>query len=99
MAYRFIDNLPFRYCRYNMYKRKGVMASCEKCWGDAYTRMRCDPSQGQADHYSDLISERADDPCTPEEQAGEDAKMCPKCNRKTIHQMIGRCTNCYHEIN
>ena len=73
------------------------MASCEKCWGDAYRRYRCDPFRSQAEHYSELISERKDNPCTPEQQAGEDAGECPKCNRKTIHQIIKQCTNCGHK--
>ena len=36
------------------------MASCEKCWNDA---------QGRAEDYQQLIEERKDNPCTPEEQA------------------------------
>ena len=70
------------------------MASCEKCWGDAYMKTFTNPSKSQAEHYSDLIKEREENPCTPEQQAGEDARICPKCNRKTIHQIIGRCINC-----
>ena len=70
------------------------MASCEKCWGDAYMRYRCDPSKSQAEHYGDLIRERKDNPCTPEEQAGIDAKECPKCKRKAIHQIVKHCMNC-----
>lgn len=70
------------------------MASCEKCWGDAYMRTHETPGKSQAEHYTDLIDERKDNPCTPEQQAGKDAKICPKCNRKTIHQMINKCIVC-----
>ena len=60
------------------------MPSCEKCWTDA---------GGNPDRYSRLIKEREDTPCTPEEQAGEYADVCPKCKRKTIHQYVKKCTN------
>ena len=73
------------------------MAACEKCWRDAYNRMRCNPMKSQAEHYSDLIKEREKNPCTPEEQAGNDATYCPACNRKTIHQFIGVCMNCGYD--
>ena len=72
------------------------MASCEKCWGDAYMRSRENPIKAQAEHYADLVAERAESPCTPEEQAGHDAKDCPKCERKTIHQYAKVCCACGH---
>ena len=69
------------------------MASCEKCWDDAYYLQ--DGDEGHYKTYSRLIKERKDKPCTPEEQAGRDAEECPKCKRKTMHQMVkGYCTNC-----
>ncbi len=40
------------------------------------------PMKAQAEHYADLVTERAESPCTAEEQAGEDATQCPKCKRK-----------------
>lgn len=43
---------------------------CDKCWRDAYSRMISDPSKTQTDHYLDLLDERADNPCTKEEQGG-----------------------------
>lgn len=55
------------------------MVSCEKCWKDAYTRSRCKPEKRQAEHYRDLLEERKDHPCTPQEQAGEfwdEEKQC-----------------------
>ena len=65
------------------------MASCEKCWRD---------SNGNPDEYHRLIGSRY---CTPEEQAGEDATICPKCNKRTVHQYAKVCmiSNCdYKEI-
>ena len=42
---------------------------CEKCWEDAYMRSRFeDPSKSQAEHYADLLIERMDNPCTPDQQ-------------------------------
>lgn len=73
------------------------MASCEKCWGDAYMRTHTDPSKTQAEHYSNLIEERKNNPCTPEEQAGVDADFCTKCNKMTIHQYTKQCMNCGHK--
>lgn len=60
------------------------MASCEKCWRDA---------GGDPDTYSELILERKDNPCAPEEQAG-DGSECPTCKRKTVHMYVHRCVVC-----
>ena len=70
------------------------MASCEKCWNDAYTRTHTNPMKGQAGHYQDLINERKENQCTPEQQAGPDATICPSCKRITMHQYAKICTNC-----
>ncbi len=70
------------------------MASCEKCWSDSYMRIDTDPMKSQTEHYHELIEERKEHPCTPEQQAGEDAKECIICKRKTIHQYAKRCTKC-----
>ena len=48
--------------------------ACEKCWVDAYLRHRMDPSKSQAEHYRDLILEREENWCTPEEQNGTTAE-------------------------
>jgi len=45
--------------------------ACEKCWADAFSRWMSNPEKDQAAHYADLIAERKDHPCTPEEQAGQ----------------------------
>ena len=73
------------------------MASCEKCWSDAYMLSR-GTGKSQSECYMELIKEREDNPCTPEEQAGKDAFECPKCNRLTAHQYIHICMNCGHKI-
>jgi len=70
------------------------MASCEKCWNDAYYRMHTDRMKSQSEHYFDLIKERKDNPCTPEQQAGNDACECPKCKKKAVHQYVKICMNC-----
>lgn len=70
------------------------MASCEKCWSDAYLRHRLNADKSQAEYYQIMIEERKDNPCTPEQQAGEDAEICPKCDRKTMHQYVKVCMNC-----
>ena len=57
------------------------MPSCEKCWTEA---------GGNARRYAELLKLRS---CTPEEQAGDDATLCPKCNRITMHQYAKVCMN------
>ena len=47
------------------------MSACEKCWADAFIRSRTNPSKAQVEHYKDLLDERREHPCTPEEQKGD----------------------------
>lgn len=47
------------------------MAMCEKCWGDAYILSRWN-GKSQAVNYVDLLEERKDNLCTPEQQSGKD---------------------------
>ena len=47
------------------------MSACEKCWADAGARALAQPTKSQAEHYRDVLWERRDAPCTPEEQRGE----------------------------
>jgi hypothetical protein len=57
------------------------MSACEKCWGDAYVRFMSNPFKDQVEHYHDLLEERKDNPCSPEEQAGQwwdEKKQCDK---------------------
>lgn len=68
------------------------MSACEKCWHDAHYGS---PFVNVADKYAKLLKERSNNPCTPEQQAGEDAGICPVCNRKTLHQWTQECmTGC-----
>ena len=60
------------------------MPSCEKCWTDA---------DGNPEKYSQLVNDRKNNPCTPEEQAGECASTCQKCKRITVHQYTKQCVN------
>ena len=46
------------------------MSCCEKCWADAYLRMLTNPMKSQSEHYHDLLIEREDNPCSPQEQQG-----------------------------
>lgn len=46
------------------------MAACEKCWGDAFS-ISYGTSQTQSEAYQELLEERKENPCTPEEQAGQ----------------------------
>jgi len=57
-----------------------MMASCEKCWSDAH---RGDQFS-VADEYLRLVKEREENPCTPEQQAGDEAEQCPSCDRATV---------------
>jgi hypothetical protein len=50
------------------------MASCEKCWNDAYVRMINNPDKSQSQHYHDLLEERKNNPCN-EEQNRNDATV------------------------
>ena len=54
---------------------KGKNVACEKCWGDAYLRMRLN-GRGQADNYRELLEERKDNPCTHDEQDGVETLDC-----------------------
>ena len=49
------------------------MAACEKCWNDAYVLSRT-LGGSQADRYQQLLKERKDNPCTSEQQRGEQPK-------------------------
>ncbi len=43
--------------------------ACEKCWNDAYLRGRIN-GRSQVDNYNELLEERKDNPCSPDEEAG-----------------------------
>jgi len=65
------------------------MPSCERCWADAH-KGYADPIE----QYHRLITTRT---CTPEQQAGPDAGVCPKCERKTMHQHCNVCMACGYD--
>ncbi len=64
------------------------MASCEKCWADAHS------SDDVAGEYLRLITERGENPCTPEQQAGSHATECADCGRLSVHQHVYVCMAC-----
>jgi hypothetical protein len=66
------------------------MSCCQKCWRDAHRGEQ----YSVAEKYQQLIEERKNNPCLPEEQAGEDAKYCPICERRTVHEITGECMIC-----
>lgn len=54
------------------------MSACEKCWQDAYLKSRLG-FRSQSECYHKLLEERKDNPCTPQEQAGQwwdEEKQC-----------------------
>ena len=44
---------------------------CLRCWRDAYDGGHYGGCETQAERYGQLLDERKDSPCTPEQQAGE----------------------------
>ena len=47
------------------------MASCEKCWWDAWRLYRDGLFNTQYEAYKHLLKERENNPCTAKEQAGQ----------------------------
>jgi len=70
------------------------MSTCEKCWTDAH---RGD-QYSVAEEYEHLLEKRKNHPCTPEEQAGPEAKECPACSKMTCHQYTSECMNCGYQL-
>ena len=69
------------------------MPTCEKCWASAYT-VSVMTGEAQADVYGRFLMERN---CSPEEQAGHDARWCGACGRRAIHEVTGECMSCNRE--
>ena len=46
------------------------MPMCERCWADAF-RMAMATGKSQPDCYLELLEERKDNPCSPEDQRGD----------------------------
>jgi len=57
------------------------MASCEKCWGDAYHRSRA-TGRSQSNCYHEILDERKDTPCSEREQAGQFWDEEKGCDRR-----------------
>lgn len=64
------------------------MSSCERCWREANLAHPCDV----ADEYARLVKSRT---CTPEQQAGDDATVCPLCDRRAVHEITRECMACH----
>jgi len=62
------------------------VASCEKCWWDAHIRVREGLAPDVATAYHQLLKERKDNPCTPQEQAGEFWNEEKQCDSRLTHQ-------------
>jgi hypothetical protein len=59
------------------------MAACEKCWADAYMRS-IGSGKSQSDCYYELLEERKNNPCTPQEQAGDYWDEEKQCDRREV---------------
>ena len=47
-----------------------IYASLKKCWGEAFTRMQCEPSKSQTEHYQEILKEKdvAGQTCTEDKK-------------------------------
>lgn len=66
------------------------MASCERCWSASYVDAY-HSGESQADAYQKMVAAHN---CSPEDQAGPAAKVCPACDRQTVHQYAYVCMSC-----
>jgi hypothetical protein len=64
------------------------MSACEKCWRDASARS-LNTGECLSEVYSNLCAERADNICTPLEQAGK--VQCPHCLRVYLYGEFHLC--------
>lgn len=67
------------------------MATCERCWEMAHSVSRTSNTMDQADVYRELLLKND---CTPEQQAGRAAVVCPTCKTRTVHQHTHQCVAC-----
>jgi len=68
------------------------MPGCQKCWNDAGLRA-ASAMRSKAECYEEIMNERKDSPCSPEQQAGIRAGTCKKCKRETMHEINKMCMN------
>jgi hypothetical protein len=59
------------------------MSACEKCWSDAYLRAY-GSGKSQVECYNELLEERKDNPCSPQEQAGQFWNEEKQCDRRLL---------------
>ena len=59
------------------------MPACEKCWGDAFVLSKTS-GKSQPDCYKELLTFREDNPCSPEDQAGQFWDEEKQKDRRTI---------------
>ncbi len=67
------------------------MPMCEKCWSDAH-----DTVGNVAENYCRMMKRMGVEGhrCTPEQQAGPDATVCPTCGIRSVHQCCHVCVVC-----
>jgi hypothetical protein len=61
------------------------MSACEKCRSDAYLRAY-GSGKSQSECYRELLEERKDNPCSPQEQAGQFWNEEKQCDRRLIKE-------------
>jgi len=67
------------------------MSVCERCWSDAGAIAGVG---SRVDAYARIVRLRhGNATCTAEQQAGPWATECTRCERMTVHQATGACTN------
>ena len=66
------------------------MVSCERCLEMAQIAAH-ESGLEQIEEYRRLV---LINDCTPEQQAGRYATLCPKCEAKTVHQYTHQCIAC-----
>lgn len=68
------------------------MPACEACWERASFRAFY-AGGSAADHYRTVLREN-EGHHSPEEQAGEGARLCAGCGRTAVHPAAGVCCAC-----
>lgn len=71
-----------------LFKNTKIMARCEKCWNDAYTRSLSDTNKSQTEHYFDLLEERKDNPCYRQERIDSDIYVKPVYTGETALSVV-----------
>jgi hypothetical protein len=61
------------------------MSSCEKCWNDAGMRSM-ENGLSKTENYFMLLKERENNPCTPQQQAGQFWDEEKQCDIRTLQE-------------